>query len=157
MKYILVAFLAAISFGVKTAGAADAIALTVWYNVLPGSGPQVEALRLGQKEIFDIARTALEAKGWKVVRSPKAALGGAEVKLDINVVQNAGGGGNVGFAVALGMYGVSNGTSKVSNTKRVAFNYSSALVSYGGSYDFAVENTRKDVASQITQWISSSF
>lgn len=157
MKLVFPAVFAAILLASSTTYAANPIALTVTYKVAPGSGPQVGELGLGQKEVFEIAKSALENKGWKVVRSPSDAAGGVEAKIDINAVQNAGGGSAVGFAVAIGMFGVSNGTSSAAKVKRVAFNYSNTLVSYGGSYDFAVQNTRKDVATSIKQWIASTF
>lgn len=158
MKVVIAAF-AALIIGSSSAYAADPIALTVTYKVVTASGPQVGELGLGQKEVFEMARSALENKGWKVVRSPSKVAGGVEAKIDIivNATQNAGGESTVGFAVAIGMFGVSNGTSAVSNVKRVAFQYSSTLVNYVGSYDVSVQNTRKDVATSIKQWIASTF
>lgn len=157
MKNIFLAAFAVFLIGSSSAYAADPIALTVTYKVVPGSGSQVEELGLGQKEVFEIAKSALENKGWKVVRSPSEAAGGLEAKIDINVVQNVRGGSTFGFAVAIGMFGVSNGTSAVSNAKQVAFNYTSGLVSYGGSYNFSVQNTRRGVARTIEEWIAFTF
>lgn len=157
MKYIFTALLATFLFGAHTASAAEAVALTVTYKVAPGTGPQIGELGLSQKEVFDIAKTALENKGWKVVSSTSDAMGGAEARIDINATQNVGGGSIFGFAVSLGMFGISNGTSAVTNGKRVAFNYGNVLVSYGGNYGFALQNTRNEVAASINRWIASTF
>ncbi len=149
--------LVGLSLGSFPARAAS-IVLTVSSKVAPGSGNQTGSLRLSQSEIFNIAKEALEAKGHRIVSSPNDATEGIEAKIDVHVVQNAQSATSTGFAVSVGMFGISNGNANAKkDIKRVAFNYSSALVSYGGAYDFAVRNTRRDVATYIRGWIADIF
>lgn len=158
MKLIKFALFSAFSIISHQAIASGNIALTVSYGIPSTSGPQVHELQIGKKEIYEIAKSSLEAKGWKIVESPKDALGGVEARINVNAIQNVGGGGSVfGFAVSLGMNGVSNGTSAVSDTKRVAFSYWSILVSCGGEYNFTKQCMRNGITNGVTQWVAETF
>jgi len=156
MKLFIVFLFILFSFVSKAANA-DSIALTVNYSVINNGGSDENRLNLSQESIFYLAKTALEAKGWTVVNSIKEATNGIEENITVTVGQNLRG-GSLGFAVALRMNGLIDGTIRgKKKVQRVAFKYDTALVTYGGGADFVIQNTRKDVEQAINNSIASTF
>jgi hypothetical protein len=155
MKYFVAVLVLLLSLAARTAGAADTIALTATYKVPTGSGSGVQELGLSQRSLFQLAKKSLESKGWKVVPSAALAGDGLEALIQVTAVQNASGSDSNGYAVGIGLFGVSNGTSDASNGKRLAFAYGNSLIAYGGPS--AARNTRLNVAATIEEFLAETF
>lgn len=147
---------AGLSFS-TSAAAGGPIALTVTVKNTEGchSG---HSLRLGADEVRAIATGALARKGYTIAASPQQAPLGLEAVVQVNYCQNVGGGDIIGYAAVVGMYGLSQGSSAVTDLKRVPFNWGNKFIAHGGpAYNDQEGRVRNDLRRGIEEWIAATF
>lgn len=157
MKYFIVMLFVATPFFGKAA-MAHSIAVTVDFSIGQPSFSDIYDLNLNNDVIADAVKAELKAKGYKVADSWKEATNGSEIKITMSAREVLKAGASCAYAVSTLMDGVSNGTAKESNVKRVAFNYSSTLHSYGGECNAAVyQDSHNQILSAIIRWIDKIY
>jgi hypothetical protein len=114
----------------STAAQATDIALTLDVSDVASCKPD-GGLNVDTAFIRSAAMQALSAKGYRVVPQPTGPVG-LELLLQVSLCQNVRAAATLGYAASVGFFYRSNGTSAAADTKRVAFNYGSALVAFGG-------------------------
>lgn len=115
---------------VSSAAQAGDIALTLDVSDMAACKPD-RGLNVDADFIRSVATQALNAKGYRVVPRPTGPVG-MELMLQVSLCQNVRAAQTMGYAASVGFFFLSNGTSAAADTKRVAFNYGSALVAFGG-------------------------
>lgn len=142
--------------GALTAAQAGPIALRVTVRNTPGC-PADTALGFTVEGVRELAAGALRKKGYQVVADPREAPGGLEALIQVDYCQNFRSGDSVAYAAAVGMHGVSNGSSAVSAGTRVAFNYGHSMISYGGTSGGTEARMRDTLATTVRNFIASTF